>query len=238
MQKIPKIIHQVWGGGTLPDYFKQLSATWKRDYPDWQYVLWDDERIDGFIREFYPQYRDIYSRFPYHVQRWDAIRYLFLQKMGGMYVDVDYESIEPMDNLIDGKTCCFAQEPLSERDILNYKKVDRMFNNAMMLSVPQHPFMDKVIEAVFREDNLSRRDSKAVCVLETTGPRMLVDTYNRLIEAEKSDIYLLPTKYVTPFNIDQARRFLKGERSEELHDCMGEAYAVHYFIGSWRGGEK
>ena len=234
MQKIPKIIHQVWGGSPLPDHFRRLGATWKRDYPDWQYVLWDDEKINGFIREYYPQYLDIYARFPYNAQRWDAARYLFLYKMGGMYIDFDYESVEPFENLIDGKTCCFSEEPLSERDILNYKKVDRMFNNAMMLSVPGHPFMAKIIGAVFRENNLSCQDPKAVCVLKTTGPWMLVDTYNELSDIEKSAVYLLPTRHVTPFNIDQARRFLAGERSQELEDCLEEAYAVHYFLGTWR----
>ena len=98
--------------------------------------------------------------------------------------------------------------------------------------------MAKVIETVFREQTLQCEGSKTVCVLKTTGPWMLVDTYNGLGKTEKTDVYLIPAKYVTPFDIDQARRFLKGERSEELHDCMGEAYAVHYFVGSWRGGEK
>ena len=237
MQKIPKIIHQIWSGvdGPLPNFFKTLGDTWKRDYPDWEYRLWDNARMNDFVQSYYPQYMDIYSRFPYHVQRWDAIRYLILHKIGGMYVDFDYESIRPIEKLIGGKTCCFAQEPLSEHDILNYKRVNRMFNNAMMLSVPGHPFMDKVIEAVFREGNLSCQGAKAICVLKTTGPWMLVDTYNGLGKAEKSGIYLLPTKHVTPFNIDQARRFVAGERSQELEDCLEKAYAVHYFIGGWRG---
>ena len=168
----------------LPDYFKTLGDTWKRDYPDWEYRLWDNARMNDFVRSYYPQYLDIYSRFPYHVQRWDAIRYLILHKIGGMYVDFDYESIEPMDNLIDGKTCCFAQEPDSHC-LVFHKKVDCLFNNAMVLSVPEHPFMAKVIETVFREQTLQCEGSKTVCVLKTTGPWMLVDTYNGLGKTEK-----------------------------------------------------
>ncbi|WP_246867052.1 glycosyltransferase [Parabacteroides distasonis] len=33
------------------------------------------------------------------MQRWDAIRYLILYRMGGMYVDFDYQSLERMENL-------------------------------------------------------------------------------------------------------------------------------------------
>ena len=193
--------------------------------------------MSDFVRSYYPYYLDIYSRFPYNVQRWDAIRYLILHKIGGMYVDFDYESIKPMESLIKGKTCCFSQEPKSHCRIF-HKKVDCLINNAMMLSVPQHPFMAKVIETVFREQTLYCADSKAVCVLKTTGPWMLVDLYNRLDKHEKSNVYLIPSKYVTPFDIDDARRFLNGERGQELEDCLKEAYAVHYFFGAWRDGEK
>ena len=240
MKKIPKIIHQIWSGidGPLPNYFKRLGDTWKRDYPDWEYILWDNARINDFIEANFPQYKDIYYRFPYNVQRWDAIRYMILYKMGGMYVDFDYESIESIAWLVEDKTCCFAEEPLSKRDILDFKKVDRMFNNALMLSIPAHPFMEKILGKVFQEANLLCYDPKAVCVLKTTGPWMLVNAYTELDSTEKTNIYLIPMRYVTPFNIDPARRFLIGDRSDELENCLSDAYAVHYFFGGWRKGEK
>ncbi len=240
MQKIPRIIHQIWSGidGPLPNYFKQLGDTWKRDYPDWEYVLWDNERMNDFVNTYFPQYKNIYFRFPYNVQRWDAIRYLILYKIGGMYVDFDYESIESIERIIENETCCFAEEPLSKRDILNFKRVDKMFNNALMLSTPEHPFMGKILDKVFQEENLLCNDPKAVCVLKTTGPWMLVNTYNELNPFEKANVHLIPVRYVTPFNIDQARRFLSGDRSDELENCLSDAYAVHYFFGGWRKGEK
>ena len=234
MQKIPKIIHQIWSGvdGPMPDYFKTLGDTWKRDYPDWDYQLWDNARMNDFVRSYYPQYLDIYSRFPYNVQRWDAIRYLILHKIGGMYVDFDYESVRPLDSLINKKACCFSQEPESHCRVF-HKKVDCLFNNAMMLCIPEHPFMAKIIEMVFREETLQSLGSKAVCVLKTTGPWMLVDLYNNLNDQEKSTIYLIPAKYVTPLDINQAHWFFKGVRNQALKNCLREAYAVHYFSGGW-----
>ena len=79
-KKIPSIIHQIWSGvdGPLPEHFRVLGETWKRDYPNWEYKLWDNRMMNEFIQEFYPQYWDIYNQFPYNVQRWDAIRYLCL----------------------------------------------------------------------------------------------------------------------------------------------------------------
>jgi mannosyltransferase OCH1-like enzyme len=100
--KIPKIIHQIWSGidESLPEHFKILGETWKEHHPAWKYEFWDNDRMNIFVRENYPNYWDAYNRFLYNVQRWDAIRYLILDRIGGMYVDFDYESLEPLDMLL------------------------------------------------------------------------------------------------------------------------------------------
>lgn len=237
-KKIPAVIHQIWSDlrMPLPGYFKVLCETWKNDYPEWEYILWNDRMMDDFVREHYPQYWDIYRRFPYDVQRWDAVRYLILDKMGGMYIDVDYESLSPIDKLIENKTCCFALEPKLHCKAFEKfkKKVEQVFNNAMMASIPGHPFMRKVINTVFREETLCYNASKQLCVYNTTGPWMLIDLYYDLTEEEKKDIYLIPSEYVTPFNLPQARQVIMGEAGEELEQYLENAYAVHYFWGGWK----
>ena len=91
--QIPKIIHQVWEGKTtpLPDFLCKLGKSWRDKNPDWEYVYWDKARMDSFVHEYYPFYMDIYNKFPYDVMRWDVIRYMILYKIGGLYVDFDYE---------------------------------------------------------------------------------------------------------------------------------------------------
>lgn len=236
MPEIPKIIHQIWSGISepLPEYFRVLGETWKEHYPEWEYMFWDNNRMNGFVQEYYPEYWGIYNKYPYDVQRWDAIRYLILDKIGGMYVDFDYESIKPIDELIRGKLCCFALEPSSHSNAFGRQKEEQVFNNALMLSVPQHSFMQKIIKTVFSEKMLSCKDSKDLCVLNTTGPLIISDLYYELPLQEKEDIYLIPAAYVTPFNLPQANRFRMGEISEELENCLEEAYAVHYFFSNWR----
>lgn len=66
---IPRIIHQLWSGEEkpLPEDLKILSETWKEYHPDWSYELWDNNRINSFIKQYYPNYWNIYSRFPYNV---------------------------------------------------------------------------------------------------------------------------------------------------------------------------
>ena len=238
--RIPQIIHQIGPKADSPKtrLYRSLAEIWKRDYPDWQYIYWDDEMIEDFVAQEFPGLLDDFHRFPYNVQRWDAVRYLILYKMGGMYVDCDYESIEPMDQLLADCECAFALEP--ESHVRSHRHHhEQVFNNALMLAVPGHPFFKTIIDNVFSEESLSHDAMvKDVCVFETTGPWHLVDLYDCLPEEEKKQVFLIPAKYVTPFDIPQAVRFRMGERSQELEDCLAEAYAVHYFFGAWRPGTK
>jgi Mannosyltransferase OCH1 and related enzymes len=234
MNKIPKIIHQIWSDKyrPLPKHLKRLGETWQEHYPTWEYKYWEEQDMNNFIREHFPQYGDIYNRFPYDAQRWDAVRYLILYKMGGMYVDFDYESIYPIDELIRDKSCCFPLE--SEAQSQFYKeKVKHVFNNALVISTPQHPFILKVIKTIFNETVLHNTEPKFLCVLKTTGPWALMDLYYSLTDEEKKDICLIPAKYVAPFSADQSKRFIGGETSDELENCLEEAYAVHYYLGDW-----
>jgi hypothetical protein len=258
MEQIPRIIHQIWSGidEPLPKDFRVLGETWKEHYPAWKYELWNNERMNGFVRTYYPQHWDVYQNYPYNVQRWDAIRYLILDKIGGLYVDFDYESIEPMNSLIEGKTCCFALEPQAH---CFYFKKRIIFNNALMLSIPGHPFMKKIIETVFSPKMLefdisSKRvvcfdsssnivyeyntSAKNDCVMKTTGPWILMDLYNHLSEDDKKDVYLIPAKYVSPFDSYQAELVRSGIKAQDLEDCLAEAYAVHYFFSNWRKNNK
>jgi mannosyltransferase OCH1-like enzyme len=236
--QIPKIIHQIWSGidEPLPTVFEELGKTWKENHPEWEYILWDNEKMSTFIQQFYPQYWDIYNGFMYNIQRWDAIRYLILNEMGGMYVDFDYESILPLDDLLKEKSCGFALEP---KHTFPFFKKAIMFNNALMFSIPKHPFMQAIINFVFSEHDFSHFEiSKEEYVLNTTGPFRLIELYNDLSEEEKKQIYLVPAKYVTPFDGQQAKLVRMGVKNQDLENCLEEAYAIHYFISAWRNNSK
>ena len=71
MPVIPKIIHQLWSGidEPLPKHFRQFGETWKTCHPDWEYQFWDNDRMNAFINQYYPDYWNIYQSFQYNIQR-------------------------------------------------------------------------------------------------------------------------------------------------------------------------
>lgn len=137
---IPKIIHQVWDGVNrpLPEFNKKLAGTWKAYFHEWQYEFWDKRRMETFINDFFPEMKNIYFGYRYDVQRWDVFRYLILYKVGGFYVDFDYECLEAFDGFIENEQkCYFAMEPEEHCQAFG-KKV--YFNNALMITPPNHIF--------------------------------------------------------------------------------------------------
>ncbi|AYD49052.1 glycosyltransferase family 32 protein [Arachidicoccus soli] len=234
-KEIPHIIHQIWSGidEPLPNHFKILGETWKYHYPDWHYEFWDNKRINIFIEENFPQYRKKYNRFKYNIQRWDVIRYLILKKIGGMYIDFDYESIKPLTELTQNKTCCFSMEPAS-----HYKNNDKYpckFNNALMLSQPENFFINKIVEHVFSDENINKVDikDKTLAVFETTGPLMLNRLFNDLPQEEANLIYLIPARFVSPIDYLQSRLIRHNVANDQMGNCLKDAFAVHYFLGAW-----
>ena len=96
-QKIPKKIHQIWLGGKLPEQYKKYTETWKKFHPDWEYKLWTDRDVDSiFITK-----RDVFNQASSQGMRSDILRYEILRKIGGLYVDTDFECLKPFDDLLN-----------------------------------------------------------------------------------------------------------------------------------------
>jgi mannosyltransferase OCH1-like enzyme len=231
---IPKIIHQLWSAKEvpLPSFLKEWSKSWIKYNPTWQYEFWDDDRMDSFIRNFFSEYIDIYYKFHYYVQRWDAIRYLILWKFGGMYVDFDYECLEPFEGILYGKECCFSLEPASN-GYPGFKKIDYNFNNALMACVPNHSFIQTIIREVFSPvESIYPASDKFHYVLSTTGPYLLINLYEKY--DRKDEIYLIPAELVSPFGIAEIKAIMAGIKNETFEEKLKKAKAIHYFLGNWK----
>jgi len=228
---IPKIIHQVWEGrkDPLPDFYKKLGETWKKYHPAWCYEYWDGDRMDAFVENNYPSMRDIYFNYKHSIQRWDVIRYLILYKMGGMYVDFDYECLESFDNyVIEDEKCYFAMEPEEHRYAFG-KNI--YFNNALMITPANHQFFKYIITHLQKISFIYTGD-KFHDVLYSTGPLMLTDLYEKY--ESKTAIGIFPSEQVSPWSKMEVENYIKRKADEEiLEKKLAKAIAIHYFFGTW-----
>ena len=228
--EIPKIIHQIWSGieDPLPEQFRILGETWKEHHPDWKYELWNHDKMNSFILEFYPQYWDTYQSFKYNIQRWDAIRYLILDKIGGIYADFDTECLKSMNSYLKSKECCFSVEPKEHATIL---RLPMLINNAIMMSIPNHKFMKKVIVEVFESNSNTVYPHRNLEILDTTGPLMLTRTYEKY--GKENNVFLMSAENVSPFTQQDTIDYLNNRNIDLLESKLNNAYAIHYFLNTW-----
>lgn len=113
---IPKIIWQThkWKYEDLPQKFKKQCISWQKMNPGWEYRYVSDSMAIEMLKEYSVEWGEdlleIYNRISSDgvlydgnggasAHQADLWRYLTIYSHGGIYVDVDTECIEPLDNM-------------------------------------------------------------------------------------------------------------------------------------------
>ena len=226
--KIPRIIHQIYEDPAGPsEPLLEFAETWKEHHPTWEYRFWDKKEMEDFLTTEFPEFIPTYRAYPYNVQRWDAIRYLILYRIGGLYVDFDYECLKPMDALLNGATCCMGVEPT--QNAIRYNKAI-IVGNALMASVPDHPYFEAIIKDMMKGEKYAGLPEVAQ-IMQGTGPFMTTRLYEQY--PNKEEITLLPADLVTPFTMFEIRDIINGLTTPYIVNKMEKCFAIHYFGGSW-----
>lgn len=230
MKVIPKILHQTWKNNILPDYFTALSNTWKKKHPNWKYIFWTDVENRKFIKDYFPYFLKRYDEFPFEIQRVDAVRYFILYKYGGVFVDMDFECMSNIDDLIDSNGCIFGLEPDH-----HCERFSRAFIicNAFMGCNANNSFFKEICNTLAKDT--AKYDPNAPrwkIVLESTGPFKLTDIYSYY--GNKQQIKLLPSDVLYPLTIEESHSLLSGAKlTSNLKMKILNAYAIHHFAGTW-----
>ena len=94
---IPKLIHYCWfGKGPMPELAVKCIESWHKFMPDWEYVLWNEDNFDVSV---YPYTQEAYEAKKYAFVS-DVVRLEALNRIGGVYFDVDFEVYKPFDDLL------------------------------------------------------------------------------------------------------------------------------------------
>ncbi len=214
---IPKLIHQTsktheicnekWRG-----YQQKLQSL----HPDWTYKLWTDEDNLLFVKNEYPDFYDIFVKLPKNIMRADVIRYLLLYRLGGLYMDLDYEMLKPFDLTQYGAVLPWETE--GELGPGN----DRICN-AFLASSAGHPFFKMCIDDLKADPPLSTENIDPEA---TTGPVFVTKIYHRAVKSgldvhtPRRDLFM-PTPVRSVSQCQAVRK-------------RGVAYGIHHCDGSWR----
>ena len=94
---IPKKLHFIWiGNNKIPEYSVQFIESWKQLYPDYELIIWTDNLITQY--NIIPDtLRDAYNDDKFAPAfKADILRYLLINRFGGLYFDTDFEPLKRM----------------------------------------------------------------------------------------------------------------------------------------------
>ena len=224
MQTIPRIIHQTWKTHDIPAKWRRLQLTWRELHPKWEYRFWTDEDIRAFIDQHYSWFLPIYDAYPASISRVDSFRYFVVNHFGGVYVDLDFECIRPIDELLDGKELVLGLEPPEHTTSpsVRTRGLDQIVCNAFLASVPGHPFWEHVFRYLVKFQQAP--------VLDAASVFMLTHAYMEYPNREK--LSLIPSELLYPVTKEEAHN---GKLTSEQIRARGagKAFAIHYWHGSW-----
>jgi len=224
--KIPKIIMQTWKDKNIPDKWKNSPKSIKRHMPDWEYVLMTDDDNRKFVKKYFPDFLKYYDAFPYPIMRADAVRYMFLYIYGGIYMDLDFEVMEPIDRFF-----------ISDIDVylVHSSNVGSYLTNSFMASKPKCKLWLDVIETM-KKPNLSwYHMGRHMCVMNVTGPVMLTHA----VIKSKVVYATLPTKLFLPCSICNIgnKDINKGAALKQLEGSSWVTYDTkfyNFFLCNWK----
>ncbi|CRG82976.1 Mannosyl phosphorylinositol ceramide synthase SUR1 [Talaromyces islandicus] len=183
-QIIPKIIHQTYKNETIPEVWLDAQQSCIDLHPDYEYILWTDEKSREFIAAEYPWFLDTFDGYKYPIQRADSIRYFVLTYYGGTYIDLD-----------DG--CNRRLDALLAYPAWLRRTVPTGISNDAMGSVPQHPFFLRVIESLQEYDH--HWLLPYITVMYSTGPLFLSVIWKDYMQDSPSETsrvrVLMPNEY-------------------------------------------
>jgi len=196
--------------------------------PDYEYHFFDDAAVEDFIAHEFPQYRTIFERFQFSIERYDFFRYLAVYRYGGFYFDLDVLLAEGISHLLDAG-CVFPFEGLTlSRHLRDYHKMDWEIGNYAFGAAAGHPFLAAVIENCVRaQENpewvrpmlrgFPPMFREEFVVLNSTGPGLISRTFAENPELAAGVTVLFPDDVC---DVNQWNLF--------------GSLGVHLMDGSWR----
>lgn len=220
--RIPKKLHFIWlGSNDRPRAFEVFLTKWRQLYPDYEIIIWDDEKVDKsdvIPKEIKPLYEK-YSKYP--VYRSDLLRYCILYKLGGLYFDVDFEPLRRIqDSFLDFEFLGGIQnnnqvaigflgsQPGSEllKDILSNIAIDN------------YKFTDKHTENI----------ALSLYLYALAGPEYF-DKYCDKYRSN-SNYFFFTKEYLYPYWFEEKEQ--KQYQNFKLTSPL--SYGVHHWAASWK----
>lgn len=215
---IPPIIHFIWLGSSLPFTAQKMIETWREHHPGWIIKIWTDADVEPFgLRN-----KQAFDKSANFGQKSDIFRYEILYRFGGVYVDIDFECLQPFDSL--HQSCEFYAGISQENNSLY---------NGLIGVKRQHPIMKACIDHLEITEPFSYAGNLfcALQILHQSGPHYFTNIFSLAAPAcEAKKIALLPPTVAYPIPASFAGMITDEVKQQYIRP---ETLCIHHWGCSW-----
>ena len=207
--KLPKIIHYCWfGDAQLPDFAERNISGWKKFFPGYELVEWNESNCDMQECE--------YVSGAFKAKKYafvsDYFRYKVLHEYGGLYFDTDVEVIKSYDDIVEQGS--FMGIKLCDKKTGIY-----VAPGLCMGAVPGLPFCEEMLEN-YRKTEFIRPDGslnmKLIGMYTTEHLKKYgLEDKNEFQTVAGINIY--PQDYFNPMNMETMKEYVLTENTRSIH---------------------
>lgn len=225
-RKIPRIIIQTVKSKTnIPCQWLPSQRSIREIMSHWEHKIFDDHDNRELVKEICPEYLSYYDNFPYPIQRVDFVRAVYMIKYGGVYMDMDFEVLKPLDSLFENDADLY---------FVRSGNVGTYLTNSLMASAPGHPFWRQYLKEMTESVPLWGNFSKHLTIMSSTGPLRLTWT----VKKYKPDFSYMPNKLVMPCSVcdvgkcDVSQSLLSPLKGQSW--CSWDSHLLNFLLCNWR----
>lgn len=176
---VPKVYHQMWyskvpvlaGTYTGPVRYLTKMDTFREHNPDWLHIVWTNDTVDWLLEQEKAQiFVKTFNQMHHAIQKADLARLIVLYCYGGLYADLDFDTLGEVDSLLEDFTdeeAVIFQE--KSADQLAWLEPDCVINNCIIA----RPGASVIVGLFDNVERLIPGTAVNVEVLHLTGPRAI-----------------------------------------------------------------
>lgn len=213
---INKVIHYCWfGGQPLDSRGKKCLESWKKYFPNYEIIQWNESNFDVSRLDFMSQaYKD---------KKWafvsDVARLLIVYENGGLYFDTDVEVIQSYEDILNDDTEAF----------FGLECDGHVSSGLGFGAVKGHPILKKLIREYETLDYSQYKDrlGDVACPVLTTNLLIREGFIQENKKQKIGNITFYPSIYFAPIDY----RTGKMRQSDLTH-------SIHWYNASWKNDNE